>query len=96
MGIIQDYSIEDSLKKQNAEDLARAKLVTKKQEKEKQRLESEKAKLPSLVTQCVEWARAKGSKKIFWNDIDAFLREKDLQLLSITQQDLYRMAKSKV
>ena len=91
-----DYSLEDKVKKQKAEDLVCAKLATKKQEKEKQRLESEKAKLPSLVAQCVEWARAKGSRKIFWSDIDAFLREKDLQLHSITQQDLYRMAKSKV
>ena len=95
-GYNPDYSLEDKLKKQKAEDLACAKLTTKKQEKEKQRLESEKAKLPSLVTQCVEWARAKGSKKIFWSDIEAFLMEKDLQLLSITQQDLYRMVKSKV
>ena len=94
-GYNRDYSIEDKVKIQKAEDLVCEELTTKRQEKEKQRLESEKAKLPSLVTQCVEWARAKGAKKIIWCDIEAFLREKDLQLLSITQRDLYRMVKSK-
>lgn len=90
-------SREDKLKKERAESLAEEKLKREKQEQAKQKLESEKARLPSLVSQCVDWARAKGlKKKILQNDIQAFLMEKDLDLLGMTQQDLYRMANSKL
>lgn len=59
--------------------------------KEKEQTEKEKTMLPSLVKDCVDWARKKGMKKLTVADVDAFLAEKELELLYKTNRVLYAM-----
>lgn len=60
------------------------------QKREKERLIKEKEQLPALINECVIWARnnnlIKNAKKA---DIDVFLSEKDIQLMTNTKHQLW-------
>ena len=83
---------EFQLKLDKAERLAQKELDNEREQKEKQRLEEEKTELPSLVASCVDWAKEHGLKRITQSDVDAFLLEKNIQIMKQTQRALYSMA----
>jgi len=58
----------------------------------KKRLQEEKDELPSLLSQCIEWTRANGLRRLTLADVDTFILEKDLTLMSKTRRALYSMA----
>jgi hypothetical protein len=63
---------------------------------QKRTLQEEKDELPSLVGKCVDWARINNLNKVTLADVDAFLLEKDLDLLRETKRALYSMANLKL
>ena len=83
---------EIQLKIEKAEILAQKQLEKEGEVKEREILEKEKVELPSLVSSCVDWAKDHGLKRITKADIDAFLLEKDIEILPQTQRSLYAMA----
>lgn len=64
--------------------------------RKRERLEKEKEELPSLVSQCIEWARANDLKKLTVADTEAFIVERNLDLLNETKRALYAMANVKL
>jgi hypothetical protein len=58
-------------------------------EKKRQR---EKIEFPALVSQCVNWAREHGLKRLTQADIEAFLLEKELDISVTTERSLYATA----
>ncbi len=80
------------LKIEKAEMLAQGQLDQEKETEQKIQLEKEKAALPSLVGSCVDWAKEHGIKRITQADVDAFLMEKDLEVLKQTKKSLYATA----
>lgn len=66
-------SPETQLKIDKANFLAEKEITKQEDEKKRQQLEKEKDELPSLISQCVDWARMKGLKRLALTDIDAFL-----------------------
>jgi hypothetical protein len=83
---------EIQFKIEKAEMLAQKKLDVEKEFKNKSQLEKEKTELPSLVSSCVDWAKDHGLKRITQADVDAFLLEKNIELMSQTKRSLYAMA----
>jgi len=79
------------LKIEKAERLAQRQLENEREIKEKERLETEKIELPSLVGSCVDWAREHGLKRVTKADVEAFLLEKNIEILSQTKRALYAM-----
>jgi hypothetical protein len=91
----ETYELPASLKLKidKAERLAEKKLEEERAHKEKERLKKEKEQLPSLVDECVSWAKennlARGLKKA---DTDVFVTGKDLDILPETKYQLWSMA----
>ncbi len=79
------------LKIEKAERLAQRQLENEREIKEKERLEMEKIELPSLVGSCVDWAREHGLKRVTKADVEAFLLEKNIEILPQTKRALYAM-----
>ena len=79
------------LKIEKAEMLAQRQLENEREVKEREQLEREKAELPSLVNSCVDWAREHGLKRVTKADIEAFLLEKNIEILPQIQRALYAM-----
>jgi hypothetical protein len=79
------------LKIEKAEILAQRQLESERETKERERLEKEKAELPSLVDSCVDWAKEHNLKRVTKADIEAFLLEKDIEVLPQTQRALYAL-----
>ncbi len=84
------------LKLEKAEMLAKRQLEEEKELKEKEQLEREKAKLPSLVNSCIEWAEEHDLKRVTKTDVEAFLIEKNVDILPQTQRALYAMVNVKL
>jgi len=80
------------LKIEKAEILAQKQLDNEREMKEKEQLEKERAELPSLINSCIDWAREHGLKRVTQSDIEAFLMEKNLEILQQTQRSLYAQA----
>jgi hypothetical protein len=59
-------------------------------------LAKEKDELPSLVSQCVDFARMNGLKKLTLSDVDTFIIEKELDLMHETKRAVYSMANVKL
>lgn len=83
---------EIQLKIEKAEMLAQKQFDTEKEVKNKERLEKEKTELPSLVSSCVNWAKDHGLKRVTQADVDAFLLDKNIEILPQTKRFLYAMA----
>jgi len=62
----------------------------------REQMEKEKEELPSLVSQCVDWARTNGLKRLTMADVDAYIIERDLDILKETRRALYAMANVKL
>ncbi len=77
---------------EKAEMLAQKQLNSEREVKKKEQLEEEKTELTSLVNLCVDWARGHGLKRVTQADVDAFLLEKNIDVLSQTKRSLYAMA----
>ncbi len=77
--------LEVQLKVQKAESLA-----------EKEIRKKEKEELPSLVNQCVDWARTNGLRRLTVADVETYILEKNLGILQETKRAIYAMANLKL
>jgi len=84
------------LRMEKAEMLAQKELDTEQKVKEREQLEKEKAGLPSLVNLCVDWAIERGLKRVTQADVQAFLMEKNVEVLRQTERSLYALANVKL
>ncbi len=83
---------EIQLKIEKAEILAQKQFDAEKDVRNKEQLEKEKTELPSLVSSCVDWTKDHGLKRVTQADVDAFLLEKNIELLPQTKRSLYATA----
>jgi len=83
---------EIQLKIEKAEMLAQKQFETERDVKEREQLEKEKMGLPTLVGSCIDWAKDHGLKRVTQADVDAFLLDKNIDILSQTKRSLYAMA----
>ena len=84
------------LKLEKAELLAQQQIDKEREAELKEQLDKEKTQLPELVSQCVSWARKQGLTRLTHADIDAFLLEQGIEILSQTKRALYSMANLKL
>lgn len=82
---------EIQLKMKKAERLAENRLMAERQEIEREQLAREKDGLPSLISRCVDWAKENGLKSVRQSDIEAFLLEKEIEIMQPTKRSLYAM-----
>lgn len=64
--------------------------------KKRVQIEQEKRELPSLINQCIDWARYHGFKRLTKSDITAFLIEHSLEIADETKGTLYSMTNAKI
>jgi len=89
-------SPKDRLKMERANFLADKEITKQEAEQKRQKLEQEKEELPSLVSQCVDWARMKGLKRLTLTDIDAFLFDKELSVMKETKRVMQSLVNSQL
>jgi hypothetical protein len=87
---------EAQLKIERADYLAERQITKEEEAQKKKRLSEEKEELPSLVSQCVDWARINSLKRLTLADVDTYILEKDLDILPETKRSLYAMANLKL
>jgi hypothetical protein len=80
------------LKIHQADTLAQIMIRKEEENKKKERMEKENAELPSLVSHCVDWARTNGLKRLNVADVDAYILERNLDLLKETKRAIYAKA----
>jgi len=83
---------EIQIKMEKAEMLADREIRKDEENQRKERLEKEKEELPSLVSQCVDFARMNGLKRLTLSDVDSFIMDKDLDLMHETKRAVYAKA----
>jgi len=93
---IRMLPMEIQLKLEKAERLADKQLTDEKQVKMNEQLDQQKIELPSLVSQCVDWAKEQGLSRITKSDVEAFLMEKNIELLPDIHRKLYSLANVKI
>ncbi|XDD41704.1 hypothetical protein AB3N58_10320 [Leptospira sp. WS60.C2] len=84
-----DLPADLEVKIEKAERIAFQILEKENQKKQDERIEKENAELPNLINACVKWAQSKGLKKIAHADLDVYLRNKKIDILTDTRRDLY-------
>ena len=91
---IEHYQMpsEIRLKINRANILARTQIRKEEEKRRKEQIQKEKEELPSLVSHCVDWARTNGLKRLTLADIDAYIMERNLEILKETRRALYAMA----
>jgi hypothetical protein len=62
----------------------------------KERLAKEREELPSLVSQCVDWAKITNIKTLRLADVEVFTMEKKLNVLDETKRDIWKAANVKL
>jgi hypothetical protein len=67
-------------------------LKEEREEIKRMQLEKEEEQLPKMVEACVEWAKKKGLKKVTKQDVELFLLEGKIEILSETNRTLYLKA----
>lgn len=87
---------EAQIKIQRANFLAQRETMKEAEAQKKKRLQEEKEELPSLVSQCVDWARLNGLSRITVADVDTYIMEKSIDILYETKRALYAMANVKL
>lgn len=87
---------EIQIKIEKAELLAEKEIRKEEETRIKERFAKEKEELPSLVSQCVDWARINGLKRLTFADIDTYILEKDLDILKETRRAVYSVANLKL
>jgi len=80
------------LKVERANILARREILKETETQKRERLGKEKEELPSLTSHCIDWARTNGLKRLTLADIDAYIMERNLDILRETRRALYAMA----
>jgi len=80
------------LKIERANILARTQIHREAEKQKKEQMQKEKEGLPSLVSHCVDWARTNGLKRLTLADIDAYILERNLDILKETRRGLYAIA----
>ena len=65
-------------------------------DKYKQKMLREKNEIPSLVDQCVDWARTNGLKNVSKSDVETFLLEKEYDLTKESQKSIYALTNTKL
>jgi len=66
------------------------------EDKNKEKIMIEREELPSLVDQCVDWARVNGLRSVTKADIETYLLENNLDIMKETQRSLYAMTNTKL
>jgi hypothetical protein len=89
-------SPEIQMKIEKAEMLAEKEIRKDEERQHKERLEKEKIELPSLVSQCVDFARMNNLKRLTLSDVETFMMEKNLDLMHETKRAIYAMANVKL
>jgi hypothetical protein len=74
---------------ENISGIRRDEINNKRIEEENKRFEEAKERLPKLIQNCVEWARAKGMSRVTVADVEVFTLEYDLDLNYKTSRALY-------
>jgi len=87
---------EAQIKIERANFLAQRETMKEAEARKKKRLQEEKEELPSLVSQCVDWARLNGLNRITVADADTYIMEKNIDILYETKRALYAMANVKL
>ena len=80
------------LKMEKANILAHREITKEAEVKEREQIEKEREELPSLIGQCVDWARVNRLKRLTLADVDTFLMEKRIEIHKKTRRALYAMA----
>jgi len=93
-GIVHTYNMpsEIQLKMNRADILARTQVRREEEDQRRNQMEKEKEELPSLVSHCIDWARTHGLKRLTVADVDAYILERNLDILKETRRALYAMA----
>jgi len=91
---IEHYQMpsEIRLKINRANILARTQIHREAEKQKKEQMQKEKEELPSLVSHCIDWARTNGVIRLTLADIDAYIFERNLDILKETRRALYAMA----
>jgi len=87
---------EAQLKIERANYLAERQIAKEEDAEKKKRLAREKEELPSLVSQCLDWARMNNLRRLTLADVDTFVMEKELVLLNETKRSMYAIANVKL
>jgi len=87
---------EVELKVERADSLAEREITRREEAQKKKRLSEEREELPSLVSQCVDWARLNSLNRLTLSDVDTYVMEKNLDILNETKRALYAMANVKL
>jgi len=80
---------EIGIKIEQADKAVREQLQKEEVDKKRARLTSENEALPSLVSQCVEWAIGNGMKRISLPDVGTFVLQNNIDILKDTKKALY-------
>jgi len=91
---IEQYRMpsEIRLKIERANILARTEIRREAENQKNEQMQKEKEGLPSLVSHCVDRARTNGLKRLTLADIDAYILERNLDILKETRRGLYAIA----
>ena len=84
------------LKVEKANILAQKEILREAETEKRERLKKEKEELSSLVSHCIDWARTNGLKRLTLADIDAYIMERNLDILNETKRALYAMSNVKL
>lgn len=68
----------------------------KMESRHEERMLQERQEVPSLVDQCMDWARANSLSRLTKSDCESFLIEYDLDVLKETKDRLYAIANTKL
>jgi hypothetical protein len=81
---------------EKGEMLAEGALLRKQELEKKARLENEKEELPSLISQFVEWSRLRSIKRATLPDVEAFVLEKEIDILKETKRTICTMGNAQL
>jgi len=74
-----------------AEMMAQEELGREREASAKAQLEKERDGLPSLVNSCIDWAKEHGLKRVTKAHIEAFLMDKNIEILPQTRNSLHAL-----
>jgi len=95
---IQRWALEPKLqfKIEKVEARVRQRLEQERLKKEKEQIEKERAILPKLIEECLEWAKKNQIRKVTKSNIDFFLTEKEIELTKTSRDALYNQVNFKL
>jgi len=81
---------------EKVEAIVRQRLEQEHLKKEKEQIEKERATLPKLIEECLEWAKKNQIRKATKSNIDFFLTEKEIELTKTSRDALYNQVNFKL